>query len=121
MITFQLKTQESNQTQKDSTDGFQDVEKTTRVKIEIFDDKNNLIRTLNVNAKDGINRTFWRLDRKGVQIPRWEETRQAEDFEPSGPEVLPGRYMVKISYKDFTDSTLLMSFQIQELKFQLKI
>lgn len=120
MITFQLKTQESNQTQKDSTDGFQDVEKTTRVKIEIFDDKNNLIRTLNVNAKDGINRTFWRLDRKGVQIPRWEETRQAEDFEPSGPEVLPGRYMVKISYKDFTDSTFVNVFPDPRIKISIE-
>lgn len=120
MITFQLKTQESNQNQKDSTDEFQDVEKTRRVKIEIFDDKNNLIRTLNFNAKDGINRTFWRLDRKGVQIPRWEETRQAEDFEPSGPEVLPGRYMVKISYKDFADSTFVNVFPDPRIKISIE-
>lgn len=120
MITFQLKTQESNQNQKDSTDEFQDIEKTRRVKIEIFDDKNNLIRTLNFNAKDGINRTFWRLDRKGVQIPRWEETRQVEDFEPSGPEVLPGRYMVKISYKDFADSTFVNVFPDPRIKISIE-
>jgi hypothetical protein len=121
MITFQFKSADSGSTQKDSDkENESDEKKTSRVKIEIFDESYNLIRTLNVNAKDGINRTFWRLDRKGVQIPRWEESSRGDEFEPSGPEVLPGKYLVKINYKNFIDSTYVNVFPDPRIKISIE-
>lgn len=105
MITFQIKSSDTDSMKEDtSLDEKKDTEK-VKVKIEIYDEKNNLIRTLNVRAKDGVNRTYWYLDRKGVRIPRWEDVQISEEVEPSGPEVLPGKYLVKISYKNFSDSS----------------
>lgn len=107
MITFQFNSIDNLEKQSDTISENQSTEKTTKIKLEIFDEKNNRIRTLSVNAKDGLNRTYWRLDRKGVQVPRWDEARQSEDIEPSGPEVLPGKYLVKIYYKNFVDSAFV--------------
>lgn len=102
MITFQVKIDDdSTKKMSDSIDT--ESIKNEKVRIEIFDLDGNKIRTLNVNVKEGINRVYWRLDRKGVELPRWEETRRSDD-EPSGPEVLPGKYLIKISYKGLTDS-----------------
>ncbi len=125
MITFQFKSIDNLEKQSDTISENQSTEKTTKIKLEVFDEKNNRIRTLYVNAKDGLNRTYWRLDRKGVQIPRWEETRQSEDTEPSGPEVLPGKYLIKIYYKNFVDSAFVnvlpdprINVSIEDLKLR---
>lgn len=121
MITFQLKSLDDTTKQKeDSKFEEQEEAKTSKVKIEIFDEQNNLIRTLNVNAKDGLNRTYWQLDRKGIRIPRWEESRSSEEFEPSGPEVLPGKYLVKILYKNFVDSTFVNVLPDPRIKISIE-
>jgi hypothetical protein len=67
-----------------------------------------------------LNRTYWNLDRKGIRIPRWEETQTSEDFEPSGAEVLPGKYLVKISYKEFSDSNYVNVFPDPRIKISLE-
>ncbi|MGB9664947.1 MAG: WD40/YVTN/BNR-like repeat-containing protein [Ignavibacteria bacterium] len=123
MITFQVKLDtasgsNANQSEKLETETQQ--QKSGKIKIEIFDEKGNLIRTLNVNAKDGLNRTYWNLDRKGIRIPRWEESRAVEDLEPSGAEVLPGKYLVKISYKNFSDSTFVNVLPDPRIKISLE-
>lgn len=118
MITFQVKVdskQESADTSLDN-ESKEEEKPTAKVKIEIYDEKYNLVRTLNVTAKDGINRTYWRLDRRGIDIPRWEGEQRREDEEPSGPVVLPGKYLVKISYKNFVDSTFVNVLPDQRLK-----
>jgi len=123
MITFYVKldtTIESTSDQKENQDKESKTQKSGKVKIEIFDERGNLIRTLNVNAKDGLNRTYWNLDRKGIRIPRWEETQTSEDFEPSGAEVLPGKYLVKISYKEFSDSNYVNVFPDPRIKISLE-
>jgi photosystem II stability/assembly factor-like uncharacterized protein len=123
MITFYVKldtTSESTSDQKENQDKESKTQKSGKVKIEIFDERGNLIRTLNVNAKDGLNRTYWNLDRKGIRIPRWEETQTSEDFEPSGAEVLPGKYLVKISYKEFSDSNYVNVFPDPRIKISLE-
>lgn len=125
MITFQFNSVDNLEKQSDTISENQRTEKTTKIKLEIFDEKNNRIRTLYVNAKDGLNRTYWRLDRKGVQVPRWDEPRQSEDIEPSGPEVLPGKYLVKIYYKNYVDSAFVnvlpdprINVSIEDLKLR---
>jgi len=115
-ITFQIKIESDTSTTH--TDSENSELKTEKVKIEIFDSNGEKIRTLNVNAKSGINRIYWRLDRKGVEYPRWEDSRRAED-EPSGPEVLPGKYLIKIKYKDFSDSQYVNVQFDPRIKFNL--
>lgn len=105
MITFQVKSSDTDTMKEDTSLDEKKSSETVKVKLEIYDEKYNLIRTLNVKAKDGVNRTYWYLDRKGVRIPRWEDVQITEEVEPSGPEVLPGKYLVKISYKNFSDSS----------------
>lgn len=105
MITFQVKSSDTDTMKEDTSLDEKKSSETVKVKLEIYDEKYNLIRTLNVKAKDGVNRTYWYLDRKGVRIPRWEDVQMTEEVEPSGPEVLPGKYLVKISYKNFSDSS----------------
>lgn len=76
-----------------------------KVKIQIYDANNNLIRTLVNKSEKGFNRTFWTFERKGVRFPG--TPKPTEDSEPSGPNVLPGSYKVKISYKNYVDSTFV--------------
>jgi hypothetical protein len=56
----------------------------------------SVIRTLKGPAEAGMNRTTWGLQRKGIPAPDADE----DDPEPSGPEVLPGTYAVRITVGD---------------------
>lgn len=76
-----------------------------KVMIEIFDERNNLVRTLFNSYKKGINRVFWGLERKGIRFPGM--TKPKENEELSGPAVLPGRYKVKITFNKNSDSTFV--------------
>lgn len=71
------------------------------VKLEIFDGE-RLIRTLKWKApkKAGLHRTYWYMDEAGVQWPRRELPRRPQTWEPSGAEVLPGEYRIKMSFGD---------------------
>lgn len=77
-----------------------------KLKLEIYDSGNKLIRTLSPKFEKGFNRIFWGLERRGIRMPggfqRFREER--EDAEPSGPQVLPGTYKVKITYRKQIDS-----------------
>lgn len=74
-----------------------------KVKIQIYDSNNKLIRTLANKYEKGFNRTFWGFERKGVRFPGMPKS--TEESEPSGPIVLPGTYKVKIIYKNNFDSS----------------
>ena len=75
------------------------------VTIEIVDD-GAVIRTLKGPAEAGLNRTTWRLRRKGVRGPTTpKEAAEKPDGEPAGPEVMPGTYTVRYRYDDHVDST----------------
>lgn len=79
--------------------------KEEKVKIEIFNTAGELIRTLEDEPDhDGLNRTTWRLREKGVRGPSRRKPRP-DAPEPSGASVLPGRYKVKMTYNDQSDST----------------
>lgn len=76
-----------------------------KVKVEIFNATGELIRTLEEKPEhDGINRMTWNLDRKGVRGPSRDKPR-SDASEPSGPDVLPGTYKVKMTYSGQSDST----------------
>ncbi|MFQ5740763.1 MAG: hypothetical protein ACE5JX_17305 [Acidobacteriota bacterium] len=74
-----------------------------KVKVEILDSQGKVIRTLKGEAKAGVNRATWGLDRKGVRFPSREEPKK-DAPEPGGIPVLPGSYTVRVSYGDQQDS-----------------
>lgn len=67
-------------------------------KIEVLDESGKVIRTFQAPVTQGVNRAAWDLRRDAFKrIPR----REANPFrEPAGPDVLPGTYRVRVSYKD---------------------
>ncbi|UCF21465.1 MAG: hypothetical protein JSU87_08800, partial [Gemmatimonadota bacterium] len=72
--------------------------KEPEVTIEISDSTGAVIRTFEEPATLGVNRIIWDLRRDGFKRPQVGEERS--DERPSGPEVLPGAYGVRISYGD---------------------
>lgn len=73
------------------------------VRIEIFNASGEKIRNLQDYPQAGINRASWRLDEKGFRQPGAMQERGGQ--EPGGLAVFPGRYMVKYTYKNLSDST----------------
>lgn len=74
------------------------------LQAEIIDQSGNTIRTLTLGGEKGMNRFVWALDRKGVESGE----REAGDFEPAGPVVMPGTYTIKLTRGDHTVSTKLV-------------
>ena len=72
--------------------------KKEKVKMEILDTDNNIIRTINYNVEPGINRIYWSLRRKGIRNPNSPKPTRPDAREPSGPPVLPGEYTVRLSH-----------------------
>jgi hypothetical protein len=65
--------------------------------IEILQ-ADTVVRTLEGPARAGVNRISWGLERKGLPDPEADE----DDPEPSGPEVLPGSYAVRVTVGEHT-------------------
>lgn len=80
-----------------------------KVKMDIFDEGGQLIRTLKITPRnDGLNRTYWRLDRKGVRFPSYTSLpARFRDREPGGGQVIPGTYKIRMSYMGMKDSTMI--------------
>lgn len=91
---------------KELVEGTGENKKEQKVKIEIFNEEGEKLRTLQTSPKEtGINRTSWNLDRKGVRYPTRTTPRWGRDSEPSGGSVLPGVYKIKFTYGEYSDST----------------
>ncbi|MDP2884380.1 MAG: hypothetical protein Q8P51_05085 [Ignavibacteria bacterium] len=71
--------------------------KEKKVKIEILDLSGAIIRKMDGPMEKGINRVAWNLRRDGFKRPQLTPPQQQdEEFTPQGPEVLPGKYTVRI-------------------------
>lgn len=71
--------------------------KRNKVKFEILDRNGEAIRTVERDAKLGVQRFVWNLRRKGHRGPGG--ARSKDDGEPSGPQVLPGEYTVRVTFR----------------------
>jgi len=110
----------------------EDLDSTSLVKydtlyINIKNEKGETIRNLKFEKpkESGLHRTYWNLDEKGISNLTRKELKNKN--EPSGVEVLPGKYRVKITYGESSDSTTIevmadprlnTSFDILEAKHQ---
>jgi photosystem II stability/assembly factor-like uncharacterized protein len=66
-----------------------------KISIKIFDSNNKVVRKLKGTMNKGINRVIWDLTSKGFKTPFSRGRRRG-----GGMPVLPGKYTVKIKYKD---------------------
>jgi hypothetical protein len=70
----------------------------------IFNDKNELIRTIRWNVDSGFNRQYWGMEERGFRQPGSPKP-QPGSPEPGGLQVLPGTYKVVVTYARAQDST----------------
>ena len=80
--------------------------KTDSALVKIYNDKNELIRTLKWSVDTGFNKKYWRMDAKGIRYPGSVKPKPGED-EPSGDDVLPGKYKVVIDVNKQLDSNYI--------------
>jgi len=73
------------------------------VLIEVFDAEGELMTTIRKSPKKGINRLYWRFNKKGVRFPQQAKPKN-NLREPRGGQVLPGEYKVRLSYSKQVDS-----------------
>ena len=67
--------------------------------IEILDEKGEVIRTIEGEAKKGVNREIWDLRRKAFPtLYRWEDEEEESESEEGGLFVLPGTYTARVKY-----------------------
>ncbi len=71
--------------------------------IEIFDAQDELLKTIRKSPKNGIQRYYWRFNKKGVRFPNQAKPKD-KLREPRGGSVLPGDYEVKLSYNGATST-----------------
>ncbi|MCB9055180.1 MAG: hypothetical protein H6549_04905 [Chitinophagales bacterium] len=74
--------------------------------VHIYNEKNELIRTLRWNVDTGFNRMYWGMEEKGVRQPGRPKPQPGAN-EPGGLQVLPGTYKMTITYAGDTDSTFI--------------
>jgi len=75
-------------------------------RVRIYNDKNELIRTLQWNVDSGFNRDYWGMEEKGFRQPGTPKLPSGAQ-EPGGLQVLPGTYKVVITYARASDSTFV--------------
>ncbi|HEV2354511.1 MAG TPA: hypothetical protein VGR89_09720, partial [Puia sp.] len=75
-------------------------------RVRIYNDKNELIRSLRWNVDSGFNRQYWGMEEKGFRQPGSPKP-QPDAEEPGGLPVLPGTYKLVITYAGASDSTLV--------------
>lgn len=76
------------------------------VMVSIYDQKNELIRTLRWMADTGFNRFYWGMEQKGNRQPGSPKPSPG-DREPGGYQVFPGTYKLVLSYDGQKDSTMV--------------
>lgn len=74
--------------------------------VRIYNDKNELIRTLRWTVDSGFNRQYWGMEEKGVRQPGSPKPAPGAP-EPGGLPVLPGTYKVVVTYARSSDSTFV--------------
>jgi len=67
------------------------------IKLEVLDDKGDVIDTVPAGKRRGINRVTWTMQRKPPRVPR---AAQVAFNSSAGPRVLPGTYRVRLTRGD---------------------
>jgi len=82
------------------------IKKTDSARVDIYNDKNELIRSLRWKVDSGFNRDYWGMEEKGFRQPGSPKPKP-DALEPGGLPVLPGTYKMVIRYAKAADSTMV--------------
>jgi hypothetical protein len=89
----------------------EDGEKKDTVVIRVLDQQGNLVRTLRQVPEQGLNRTLWRLDRKGIRVSFDANAAERQNREQGGGgSVLPGTYHLEFAFRG---DTATISIEVQ--------
>ena len=80
--------------------------KSDSAQVRIYNDKNELIRSLRWVADSGFNRQYWGMEEKGFRQPGSPKPKP-DAQEPGGLQVLPGTYKVVLTFARASDSTFV--------------
>jgi photosystem II stability/assembly factor-like uncharacterized protein len=72
------------------------------LKVEVLDDKGQLISTLTAGKRKGINRVAWPMRMAPPKLPPANSLVMGSPYAMFGPRVLPGTYTVKLTQGDKT-------------------
>ncbi|ARA94725.1 hypothetical protein AWN76_017230 [Rhodothermaceae bacterium RA] len=75
------------------------------VRVEVLDAAGTVIRTLEREAKPGLQRFTWNLDARGERFPSQPKPRRGTFDEPGGMPILPGTYTVRLTYGEHVAET----------------
>lgn len=81
-----------------------------KLKVEILNSSDAVIRTFKVEAKPGLNRASWNFRQKGMRWITQERPKKKDAPEPSRGGVLPGTYKVRIHNGEQSDT---MTFEFK--------
>ena len=83
----------------------EDKSKKDSIILTVYNQKNELIRTLKEKApkESGVERIYWQLHEKGAKRPSRKSNKSTS--ESRGVSVLPGDYKLVLQYQDAKDST----------------
>jgi photosystem II stability/assembly factor-like uncharacterized protein len=82
--------------------------KSDSVSVKIYDEKNELIRTMKLKADTGFNRTYWGFEMKGNRQPGSAKPKLNSPEPRSSMSVFPGNYKLVVSLGKDADSTMLV-------------
>jgi len=71
-----------------------------KARVEVRNEKGELVRTFTTKLKQGVNRIVWGMESDGAKPMPGNEPKEDKDILPSGPEVPPGNYSVKVMLND---------------------
>lgn len=74
--------------------------------VRIYNDKNELVRTLRWGVDTGFNRQYWGMEEKGIRQPGSPKP-QPGAAEPGGFPVFPGTYKLVMTYARASDSVFI--------------
>lgn len=80
--------------------------RTDTAMVRIFNDRNELIRTMRWGVDTGFNRQYWGMEEKGVRQPGSPKPQPGAD-EPGGLPVFPGTYKLVMTYARTSDSAYI--------------
>lgn len=75
--------------------------------VRIYNNNNELIRTMKIKVDSGFNRSYWGFEMKGIRQPGSSKPRPGSP-EPGGSSVIPGTYKLVISMGRESDSTMIV-------------
>ena len=81
--------------------------KTDSAFVKIYDQSNELIRTLKIKVDTGFNKSSWGFEKKGIRQPNSPKPKPGSP-EPRGNTVFPGTYKLVMAVGAALDSTIIV-------------